>query len=56
MAETLATGTVRGTKGRVAVLENNGSVYAVDLRQLVGYELTDGGTDRDLQSSLGAFG
>ncbi|MCJ0620283.1 DUF2797 domain-containing protein [Haloarcula hispanica] len=55
MAETLATGTVRGTKGRVAVLENNSSVYAVDLRQLVGYELTDGGTDRDLQSSLGAF-
>ncbi|MBV0922895.1 DUF2797 domain-containing protein [Halomicroarcula limicola] len=56
MAETLATGTVRGTKGRVAVIDNNGSTYAVDLRQLVGYELTDGGTDRDLQSSLGAFG
>ena len=56
MAETLATGTVRGTKGRVLVLENNGSVYAVDLRDLVGYEVTGGGTDRDLQSSLGAFG
>ncbi|MDS0276501.1 DUF2797 domain-containing protein [Halomicroarcula sp. S1AR25-4] len=56
MAETLATGTVRGTKGRVAVLDNNGSTYAVDLRALVGYEVTDGGTDRDLQSSLGAFG
>ncbi|WP_254271166.1 DUF2797 domain-containing protein [Haloarcula marina] len=55
MAETLATGTVRGTKGRVAVLDNNGSTYAVDLRNLVGYELTDGGTDRQLQSSLGAF-
>jgi hypothetical protein len=54
--ETLATGTVRGTKGRVAVLENNGSTYAVDLRDLVGYELTESGTDRDLQSSLGAFG
>ena len=54
--ETLATGTVRGTKGRVAVLENNGSVYAVDLRDLVGYELDDGGTERELQSSLGAFG
>ena len=56
LAETLATGTVRGTKGRVAVLDNNGSTYAVDLRDLVGYELTDSGTDRDLQSSLGAFG
>ena len=55
IAETLATGTVRGTKGRVAVLDNNGSTYAVDLRNLVGYELTDGGTDRELQSSLGAF-
>jgi hypothetical protein len=55
MAETLATGTVRGSKGRVLVLENNDSVYAVDLRDLVGYELADGGTDRELQSSLGAF-
>ena len=56
LAETLATGTVLGTKGRVAVLRNNGSTYAVDLRDLVGYELGDSGTDRDLQSSLGAFG
>jgi len=56
IAETLATGTVRGTKGRVAVLENNGSTYAVDLRDLVGYELSEGGTDRELQASLGAFG
>jgi hypothetical protein len=56
LAETLATGVVRGTKGRVLVLENNGSVYAVDLRDLVGYELSDGGTERELQSSLGAFG
>jgi len=56
IAETLATGTVRGTKGRVAVLENAGSVYAVDLRDLVGYELDEGDTERELQSSLGAFG
>ncbi|WP_262177800.1 DUF2797 domain-containing protein [Haloarcula laminariae] len=56
IAETLATGTVRGTKGRVAVLENVGSVYAVDLRDLVGCELDKGPSDRDLQSSLGAFG
>ncbi|WP_324662209.1 DUF2797 domain-containing protein [Haloarcula sediminis] len=56
IAETLASGTVRGTKGRVAVLENNDSVYAVDLRDLVGCELDEGGTQRELQSSLGAFG
>ncbi|WP_246308031.1 DUF2797 domain-containing protein [Halorarum salinum] len=54
--ETLATGTVVGTKGRVLVLENGGSTYAVDMRDLVGYELEEGGSGRDLQSSLGAFG
>jgi hypothetical protein len=56
VAETLLTGTVRGTQGRVLVLDNGGSTYAVDLRDLVGYEVTEGGTDRELQSSLGAFG
>jgi hypothetical protein len=53
--ETLATGTVRGTQGRVLVLDNGGSTYAVDMRDLVGYESTTGGTDQQLQSSLGAF-
>jgi len=56
VAETLLTGTVRGTKGRVLVLDNGGSTYAVDMRDLVGHEITAGGTDRELQSSLGAFG
>lgn len=55
VAETLATGTVRGTQGRVVVLETNGSTYAVDMRDLVGYDIESGGTDRQLQSSLGAF-
>ena len=55
MAETLAAGTVRGTKGRVLVLDRAGSTYAVDLRDLVGYEVTEGRADRDLQASLGAF-
>lgn len=54
--ETVASGTVRGVKGRILVLDNGGSVYAVDLRDLVGYVLDDGGSDRELQSSLGAFG
>jgi hypothetical protein len=56
VAETIATGRVRGTKGRLLVLDHAGSSYAVDLRDLVGYELADGGTGRDLQSSLSAFG
>jgi hypothetical protein len=56
VAETIATGTVRGTKGRLLVLDHARSSYAVDLRDLVGYELVEGGTERELQSSLGAFG
>jgi hypothetical protein len=55
VAETLATGTVRGAQGRVVVLHRAGSTYAVDMRDLVGYELRAGEPDRDLQSSLAAF-
>jgi hypothetical protein len=54
--ETILAGTVRGSQGRVLVLEQHGTTYAVDMRELVGYELTDSGTDRALQSSLGSFG
>ncbi len=53
--ETLASGTVCGTKGRVLVVERAGSTYAVDMRDLVGYEVRTGESDRHLQSSLGAF-
>lgn len=56
VAETMAAGTVRGWKGRVLVLDRDGSSYAVDGRDLVGYELTDEPRERDRQSSLGAFG
>lgn len=56
MAETLLSGTVRGTKGRVLVLDNGESTYAVDMRDLVGHELGEGAPDREIQSSLGAFG
>ena len=56
VAETLATGTIRGTKGRLLVLDRGGSSYAVDLRDLVGYEIREGSSSRRLQSSLGAFG
>jgi len=53
--ETMATGTVVGTKGRLLVLERDGSTYAVDMRDLVGHELVEGADERDLQASLGAF-
>jgi len=56
VADTLATGTVRGLKGRVLVLERADTTYAVDLRDLVGHEVTAERAERDLQSSLGAFG
>ncbi|MFB6156887.1 MAG: DUF2797 domain-containing protein [Haloferacaceae archaeon] len=55
VAETLASGTVRETKGRLLVLDHRGSTYAVDIRDLVGHELEPGGADRDLQASLNAF-
>ena len=53
--ETLVTGEVVGVQGRVLVLERGGTTYAVDMRVLVGYEFSEGETDRELQSSLGAF-
>jgi hypothetical protein len=56
VAETVLSGTVRGTQGRVLVLETGGTTYAVDMRDLVGHDVEAGATDRDLQSSLGAFG
>lgn len=54
--ETLAAGTVVGVQGRVLVVDNRGTRYAVNLRDLVGYELDDDGEPRELQSSLGVFG
>lgn len=54
--ETIASGTVVGVKGRLLVLETGGTTYAVDMRDLVGYDVTVGETNRNLQSSLGSFG
>jgi hypothetical protein len=53
--ETLASGRVRGTKGRILVVERAGGTYAVDLRDLLGHELQEGASSRTLQSNLGAF-
>ncbi|MFB6310488.1 MAG: DUF2797 domain-containing protein [Salinirussus sp.] len=55
VGETMAAGTVRGSQGRLLVLERAGSRYAVDLRDLVGFEVTDAPAERQLQSHLGAF-
>ena len=54
--ETMATGTVVGVQGRVLVLGRGGTQYAVDMRDLVGYELTEGPDARERQSSLCSFG
>ena len=55
VAETVAAGTVRGTKGRLLILDRDGSTYVVDMRELVGYDVTEGRRSRELQSSLGSF-
>ncbi|WP_394358917.1 DUF2797 domain-containing protein [Halapricum desulfuricans] len=55
VVETMATGTIRGSKGRVLVLERAGSTYAVDMRQLIGYDVGRQAASRQLQSSLSAF-
>jgi hypothetical protein len=55
VVETLASGEVVGVKGRVLLLTNAGTTYAVDLRELVGHHVQAEAADRDLQSNLGAF-
>lgn len=55
VGETIASGTVRGTQGRLLVLDRGGSTYGVDMRSLVGYEVETGRSDRRLQSSFAAF-
>ena len=55
VAETVLTGEIVGVQGRVLVLERGGTAYAVDLRDVVGYEIREGESEKELQSSLGAF-
>lgn len=54
--ETLATGEVCGTKGRLLVLQRGDSTYVSDMRELVGYQVQRGAERRSLQSGLGSFG
>ncbi len=57
--ETTALGEVHGTKGRVLLLTVDHTTYAVDLRDLVGYEVVPAeqspATDVDRQASLNRF-
>jgi len=53
--ETIATGTVRGVKGRILVLDRHDTTYAVDCRDLVGHDVTPEPDARDVQASLGSF-
>lgn len=55
VSETIITGTVRGIKGRLIILDYAGSTYTVDMRDLVGYTIASGATTRNLQASLGAW-
>ncbi|MFB6147097.1 MAG: DUF2797 domain-containing protein [Halobacteriaceae archaeon] len=55
VAATMAAGRVCGSVGRVAVLDRGATSYAVDLRDLVGYEVRPGAADPARQTSLGAF-
>jgi hypothetical protein len=55
VAETLATGTVHGVKGRLLVIDHNDTTYATDLRDLVGHDVTPEPASRDVQSSLTSF-
>ncbi|MFB6070629.1 MAG: DUF2797 domain-containing protein [Halanaeroarchaeum sp.] len=53
--ETLASGTVRGTQGRILLIDRAGTTYAVDFRDLVGHEVSPESASRRLQSSFGTF-
>ncbi len=55
VAETLATGTVHGVKGRLLIIEHNDTTYVTDLRDLVGHDVTPEPASRDVQSSLASF-
>jgi hypothetical protein len=55
VSETIGSGTVLGTKGRILVVAHGENTYAVDMRDLVGHELSEGWTEKPLQTCLDAF-
>ena len=56
VADTVATGRVRGLKGRLLLLDRGGTTYVTDCRSLVGHHVEAGEADGDRQSNLAAFG
>ncbi|MEF8771970.1 DUF2797 domain-containing protein [Halodesulfurarchaeum sp.] len=52
---TSASGTVLGSRGRVLLLEKGETPYAIDLQSLVGYEILEGESESERQTSLGGF-
>lgn len=55
ISETIVRGTVRGVKGRLLCLRWNGSTYATDLRDLLGYHVVSEDRPRQVQTGLDAF-
>ncbi|MFB6185324.1 MAG: DUF2797 domain-containing protein [Halobacteriaceae archaeon] len=53
---TMATGYVEGTKGRLLILSRENTLYAIDLRDLIGYEVRNETSSQNRQSSLQTFG
>ncbi len=54
--ETMASGEVVGTKGRLVCFERGGSTYVTDLRDLVGHDVSEDDQDHERQAGLAAFG
>lgn len=52
---TSASGTVKGSRGRILLLEKGKTPYAVDLQSLVGFDVVEGKPDSERQTSLGGF-
>ncbi len=52
---TTAHGSIRGSRGRILLLQRGSTPYAVDLQSLVGYELSDDDPGENRQASLGGF-
>lgn len=55
LSDTFLSGTVYGTQGRVLLLEKGGSIYGVDMRDLLGYDITQSTESEELQSSFSSF-
>lgn len=53
--DTFLSGIVHGTQGRILLLETTGSIYAVDMRDLLGYDITNTTAPQERQVSFSTF-